>query len=630
MQRFSLGWNFHPSHLKFKRILLCCLCLFVLALGVRLLVWKDRGTMAIVHHAGMTRLFYRPLAEPLIRGDFKTFLTGPNPPNDATVIGHPPGYPILFAIFARTFSTPETALQLFQLLVDCLAVVLVFLVAIEFFPTVYGLLAGVLVAVASNVAFYSLLLIPDALLVAPVLASLLLLIRTYRQPTLLKIAACGALLGLSCWLRANLLLLAPFFACGVLALFRKNRFRYAGVLVASSMLVLSPITLRNYIVFGHFIPISLGSGMVLTEGIAEYDLENRFDLSASDTGVSNGEARKSNRPDYATGLWNVDGIERETKRTNEAIAVITTHPFWYLSTAARRARKILGPDPLLPETTIIPTSQLSLWDVENRDAQLEWSLTPVQFLSSQPEISRDLRCSLDESQQHVEFTSAGGIYPELLRTFEIPVNSYTTYKLIVPVKTLQGRIILNVVDSEHTVLATAVTPDPIKVKESNAQPETEVVVPFASGRATKVFLSVNGVASPIWRFGTMSSYRVGRSPVALSMPFRWILYKVQEILGSGVLVPFALLGVLTLALAKRGRELVWLLAMPLYFILVGSLTHMEHRYIIMIYYLMPILAVAPIHFLAGAFRKQLPFAGGKGVNSPAAVSTNTAEFSPLG
>lgn len=48
--------------------------------------------MAMVHHGGMTKLFYRPLAEHLIKGDIKTFLAGPNPPNDATVIGHPPGY----------------------------------------------------------------------------------------------------------------------------------------------------------------------------------------------------------------------------------------------------------------------------------------------------------------------------------------------------------------------------------------------------------------------------------------------------------------------------------------------------------------------------------------------------------
>lgn len=129
----------------------------MLALGVRLLVWRDRGTIAMVHHGGMTKLFYRPLAEHLIKGDIKTFLAGPNPPNDATVIGHPPGYPLLFAFFSRTFSAPEMRLQLFQLIMDCFAVVLVFLIAIEFFPTAPGFLAAALVALASDVSFYSLL-----------------------------------------------------------------------------------------------------------------------------------------------------------------------------------------------------------------------------------------------------------------------------------------------------------------------------------------------------------------------------------------------------------------------------------------------------------------------------------------
>jgi hypothetical protein len=308
MQRFSFGTTSQSSQLKFRRLLLCSVCLFLVALGIRLLVWRDRGKIAMVHHAGMTRLFYRPLAEPLINGDLKTFLTGANPPNDATVIGHPPGYPLLFAIFSRTFPSPETALQIFQLIVDCFSVVLVFLIALEFFPIAHAFLAGAVVAVAPNIAFYSLLLIPDDLAVAPVLASLLLLIRAYRRPTMLKIILCGAFLGLSCWLRANVLLLVPLFACLVLVFFRVHRLRYAALLIASAGLVISPITLRNYFVFHHFIPISLGSGMVLTEGIAEYDLENRFHLSATDTGVSNDEARKSNRPEYATGLWNVDGI----------------------------------------------------------------------------------------------------------------------------------------------------------------------------------------------------------------------------------------------------------------------------------------------------------------------------------
>jgi len=608
MQTSSPNWILRPSELKPQQLLLCCLCLFILALGVRLLVWRDRGTIAMVHHGGMTRLFYRPLAEPLIRGDIKTFLVGPNPPNDATVIGHPPGYPLLFAFFSRVFSTPETRLQLFQLTLDCFAVVLVFLFAIEFFPTALGFMAAALVALAPNVSFYSLLLIPDALIVPPVLGALLLLIRAYKKPTLLKVVACGALLGLSCWLRANILLLAPFLAIFILTFFREQRWRYAGLLVASSLLVISPITLRNYLVFGHLIPISLGSGMVLTEGIAENDLENRFDLSATDVGVSLGEARKFNRPDYATGLWDVDGMEREKRRTNEALAIIKAHPGWYFSTVARRAKRMLESDSLLPGTTIIPQSHLDPADIEKLDAKLSWSQTPVQFLSSQPETLKGLKYSLAENQQQVEFTSSPGVYPELVRTSEIPVDAYTIYRLTVPVKTVQGRIILSVTDSDHNVLATTITPDPIKVKDSSVPSEAEVVIPFGSGSAGKVFLVVTGSSTPVWSFGTINSFRVGRSSAAFSLPFRWTLYKAQEILMSGWLVPFALLGILTLGLVRLGRELAWLLVVPLYFILVSSLTHMEHRYVIVIYYLLPILAVVPVYFFAAMLRTKLPFA----------------------
>lgn len=270
---------------------------------------------------------------------------------------------------------------------------------------------------------------------------------------------------------------------------------------------------------------------------------------------------------------------------------------------------MLEADPWLPGTTIIPQAHLDPSDIEKLDAQLNWSQTPVQFISSQPETLKGLKYSLDESQQQVEFTSSPGVYPELVRSSEIPVDTHTTYKLTVPVKTLQGRLILSVTDSDHKVLATAITPDPIKVKDSSAPSEAEVVIPFSSASANKVFLVVTGSSTPVWSFGTINSYRLGKSSFALSLPFRWTLYHAQEILKSGWLMPFALLGVLVLAFARRGRELAWLLALPLYFILVGSLTHMEHRYIVVIYYLLPILAVVPICNLTGMLKRKLLFAG---------------------
>ncbi len=341
------------------------------------------------------------------------------------------------------------------------------------------------------------------------------------------------------------------------------------------------------------------------QGIAEYDLENRFHLSPWDTGVSNDEARNYDRPEYATGLWNVDGIEREKRRTNAAMAIIKAHPFWYLSTAARRAKKIVEPDPLLPETTIIPRSRVRLSATQVLEAQLIWSQTPAQFLLSSPEMLRELKYSLEANSEHLEFTPVAGVYPKLIRTSEIPVEPYTTYRLNVPVRTEQGRIILSITDSDDNVLATTITPDPITAINAPAQAESEVLMPFDSGQANKVFLVVNGVGTPVWRFGTLDMYRVDRTPASFGGPVRRTLYVAQEILGTSWLMPFVLLGIVMLALAKRGRELAWLLVVPLYFILSSSLVHMEHRYLIVIYYVLAILAVVPIYFLGSRLANQI-------------------------
>ena len=90
----------------------------------------------------------------------------------------------------------------------------------------------------------------------------------------LAAAVIGFLIGLSCWLRANTLLLAPFLAILIIILLRRRRVAscyYAAVLVGVTILVVAPITLRNLIVFKRFIPIQLGSGVTLIEGIADYD-----------------------------------------------------------------------------------------------------------------------------------------------------------------------------------------------------------------------------------------------------------------------------------------------------------------------------------------------------------------------
>jgi hypothetical protein len=64
------------------------------------------------------------------------------------------------------------------------------------------------------------------------------------------------------------------------------------------------------------------------------------------------------------------------------------------------------------------------------------------------------------------------------------------------------------------------------------------------------------------------------------------------------LLPLIAAGVLLLAPAKRKRELMLLLAVPVYYLCVQSAFHTEYRYIIAVHYFLFVLAAVTL-YLAG-------------------------------
>src|SRR6266566_1307653 len=101
-------------------------------------------------------------------------------------------------------------------------------------------------------------------------------------------------------------------------------------------ILIAPITIKNAIVFHRFIPLSLGAGQKLLEGIAEYD-QGRFGIPKTDLGIMRQEALMYQRPDYAMVLFGPDGIERDRLRIRRGLSVVGAHPVWYGGVMFRRA-----------------------------------------------------------------------------------------------------------------------------------------------------------------------------------------------------------------------------------------------------------------------------------------------------
>jgi hypothetical protein len=358
------------------RLLIIAL-IFLTALGVRLLNWHGHRDEVLAVQSGVV-LNYKHQAH-LIRSNGLASLYDPSSTtNDPDLLGHPLGYPIVLSLLYRLAPESDTATQILQMVLDSLSAMIIVLIAFELFPTAVGIMAGLMAAFAPQFSWNSITILPDSLAALPILLAGLfitrMLMRTNRsnRSQLLSIMVAGALIGVSCWLRANAFLLAPFLALlFLLAYKRGGRFKPALLLICGALVVISPLTIRNATVFGKFIPISLGAGQTLIEGIADYNTDGSLGLPQTDMELIRGEAQTYHRPEYANSLFTPDGVERDRARLARGFAVVRAHPFWFAGVMIRRAAGMLR----LERTPLrLASTNSGGWNL------LQWPLRSVQRL----------------------------------------------------------------------------------------------------------------------------------------------------------------------------------------------------------------------------------------------------------
>jgi 4-amino-4-deoxy-L-arabinose transferase-like glycosyltransferase len=346
--------------------------IFFTALGVRLLNWQEHGSEAYSVQTSVA-LNYKHLAELIRANGLRSLYDATSSTSNPDLLGHPLGYPILLSFIYRVAPQSDTATQLLQVVLDSLSVVIIVLIAFELFPGAVGVTAGLMAALAPQFSWNSMLPLPDSLAALPILLAVLLIVRTRSRtdrPALLAILAAGALIGVSCWLRANALLLTPFLALLFYFTHKRSRLRPALMLVFGALLIIAPLTIRNAVVFDRFIPASLGAGQTLIEGIADYNTDGSLGMPQTDVELIRGEAETFHRHDYANSLFTPDGIERDRARLARGFAVIRAHPFWFFGVMVRRAASMLR----LERTPL----RLASTDSAGWQHLLQWPLRVVQ------------------------------------------------------------------------------------------------------------------------------------------------------------------------------------------------------------------------------------------------------------
>jgi 4-amino-4-deoxy-L-arabinose transferase-like glycosyltransferase len=282
---------------------------------------------------------YRREARDILRGGGILFPVEPVKPGDARLLVHPPGYAISMAACTRLFGTSTDSLRALQVIGDGISATMIFFIAAALLPRGLAISSGLLVALSPHFSYYSLYLSPDTLAVLPIIIAVFLLVLAARKPRLRLMISAGVMVGVSCWLRSNALLLAPFLALAFsLACTRGKRLTHFAAIVGATLLTVMPITIRNVLVFHRFVPVSLPMGLGLVEGIADYDFGHRFGMPQVDPEAGFLEAKWTGHEEYAgSSPWVPDGFDREQIRLSRGLAIIRSNPVWFGGVMLRRA-----------------------------------------------------------------------------------------------------------------------------------------------------------------------------------------------------------------------------------------------------------------------------------------------------
>jgi hypothetical protein len=264
-------------------------------------------------------------------------------PSNTAALSQAPGYSIFLSAVYSVFGRDFLNVQLVQNAINSLSPVLIFLIAGSLVSLRVGIAVGLLAALSHHLGHISNFILPDEMNALPVLGAMyLVVLARKRGDSYWLFAAAGLAIGLASWLRAQTMMLAVFAGL-MLVIISVNQIAAVkrGVMMAAvSLLTIAPITIRNYVVYGEFVPIQLGTGLNLWEGIADAS-GDRFGAVRLDTEVATQEAEMYNDPRYAGSWTTPDGIRRDRDRTSRSLEVILHHPLWYSGVMLGRCGEML-------------------------------------------------------------------------------------------------------------------------------------------------------------------------------------------------------------------------------------------------------------------------------------------------
>lgn len=325
-----------------RRRLLVLFALLVIAVSVRVLTlqfmrahlndasWFQFGSYAI----------FDQQARDIIEGQQHLFVI--DDPSRTDLVQYPPAYPATVAlIYKLTGNHSAYSVQIVQWFADLLLSFIVIIgIAVTAFDWRVGVATSFLLTLSPLFAMYSAYPSADAPTTWLVLGGNWLLLIAAKRSNVWFALSAGAVLGVACWFRVNPLYLCVFWAIAIFLFVRgprKHRILLGATVVTGTLLVISPIVLRNYLTFPDFTPTGGTIGINLWEGLGETDLGRRNGFEFGDQKMLEIERRRMGLPEGSVlkAQW-PDGIRRDKERTRQSLSFIKQHPVWYAGVMLRR------------------------------------------------------------------------------------------------------------------------------------------------------------------------------------------------------------------------------------------------------------------------------------------------------
>lgn len=290
-------------------------------------------------------------------------------PSQTEAAIYPPGYPLWLAlIYGVRGIRSAAAIQTVQWILDTFSVLLIVGIGVTAYDWRVGIWAGVLAALSPLLALCGAVPLADAPTSWLVLGGVWMLFLAAKRRSWRWALGAGAMVGASCWMRANAMLLVIWWALALLFWVRtawRERARLSACVALGAAILLTPVVLRNVIAFRAFVPTGMGVGTNLWEGIGETNRAMEFGaVYGDDVLIENERSELGVSPDAKFNLYYPDGVARDRARARKAFAVITAHPVWYAGVMIRRMAGVLNyagePSPVYGSAGFNVTSKKTL------------------------------------------------------------------------------------------------------------------------------------------------------------------------------------------------------------------------------------------------------------------------------